>query len=386
MKTVGIICEYNPFHEGHEYMINELRRGGAESVICIMSGNAVQRGELAILPKDRRAAAALASGADAVLELPYPWCAASAEFFARAGVYALAALGVDTIAFGSECADAEALSAAARRAARLSPRSAEDRGSTGSAEEYFNALGDIKPNPNDILAVEYLKAVFKMKLPLDFEVIRRVGAGYNDSERGEGYPSATAVRAALVAGEGYFGLPAASAAVLDEALASGEAPVCIKNAEAAMLAFWRMARDSEALSALAECGGGVAGRLHSCAVKAASAEEFFALAATKKYTNARLRRAALFGLTGVTYADLDALPAYLNLLAVNKNGRAFISAAKRRGGIEIVTKPSRIPDTAAARRQSELARNLDAIYTLAMPKKRENGFFLTKSPIITEIS
>jgi predicted nucleotidyltransferase len=190
----------------------------------------------------------------------------------------------------------------------------------------------------------------------------------------------------LLAGEGYFGLPAASATVLDEALASGEAPVCIKHAEAAMLAFWRMARDSEALSALAECGGGVAGRLHSCAVKAASAEEFFALAATKKYTNARLRRAALFGLTGVTYADLDALPAYLNLLAVNKNGRAFISAAKRRGGIEIVTKPSRIPDTAAARRQSELARNLDAIYTLAMPKKRENGFFLTKSPIITEIS
>ena len=118
MKTVGIICEYNPFHEGHEYMINELRRGGAESIVCIMSGNAVQRGELAILPKNRRAAAALASGADAVLELPYPWCAASAEFFARAGVYALAALGVDTIAFGSECADAEALSAAARRAAR----------------------------------------------------------------------------------------------------------------------------------------------------------------------------------------------------------------------------------------------------------------------------
>lgn len=385
MKTVGIICEYNPFHEGHEYMINELRRGGAEKIICVMSGNAVQRGELAILPKNRRAAAAVMSGADAVFELPYPWCAASAEFFARAGVYALAALGVDTIAFGSECADAEALSAAARRAARLSPRSAEEIGETGNAEEYFNALGDIKPSPNDILAVEYLKAVFKMKLPLDFQVIRRVGAGYNDSKRGEGYPSATAVRTALLAGDGYFGLPTASAAVLDEALASGEAPTCIRNAEAAMLAFWRMARDSELNSTLAECGGGVAQRLHSCAAKASSAEEFFALAATKKYTNARLRRAALFGMTGVTYQDLDALPAYLNLLAVNKNGRAFVSAAKRRGEIAIVTKPSRIPDSDGARRQNELARNLDAIYTLAMPKKRENGFFFTKSPFITEI-
>lgn len=386
MKTVGIICEYNPFHTGHEYMINELRRAGAERIVCVMSGNAVQRGELAILPKDKRAAAALMAGADAVFELPYPWCAASAEFFARAGVYSLSALGVDTIAFGSECADAEALSAAARRAARLSPRTAEDVSATGSAEEYFSALGDIKPSPNDILAVEYLKAVYKMKLPLDFQVIRRVGAGYNDAERGEGHPSATAVRAAILSGGEQFGLPSASAELLKESISNGEAPVCLKNIETAMLAFWRMARDGETLSTLAECGGGVAGRLHSAALRASSIEEFFSLAATKKYTNARLRRAALFGMTGVTYHDLDALPAYLCLLAVSGDGRAFVSAAKRKGEIAIVTKPSRIPETDAARRQSELARNLDAIYTLAMPQKRENAFFLTKSPFIKEIS
>jgi predicted nucleotidyltransferase len=329
------------------------------------------------MPKHERAASAVMGGADAVFELPFPWCAASAEYFARAGVYALSAIGVDTIAFGSESADADALFSAARRASELSCRSIA-QGGVGSATEYFSALKESLSGPNDILAVEYLKAAYKMKLPLSFEVIRRVGAGYNEKERGEGYPSATAVRHAVFSGQPPFGLPDEA---LEMAMSNGSAPVSIKNIESAVLAFWRNCAPSD----LAECGAGVAQRLHSCACKAAGIEEFFELAATKKYTNARLRRAVLFGMTGVTYADLDSSPAYISLLAANENGRSIAAIAKKRGDIPIVTKPSRIPDTANARRQYELTVRLESLYTLAMPQKRESSFFLTRSPIIKEI-
>ena len=109
MKNVGIICEYNPLHGGHKYMFSRLREMGAEKIVCLMSGNAVQRGDFAIMPKNLRAVSASSEGADIVFELPFPYSMGSAEFFASAGVDILARLGVDTIAFGSESGDIELL-------------------------------------------------------------------------------------------------------------------------------------------------------------------------------------------------------------------------------------------------------------------------------------
>ena len=111
MKNVGVICEYNPFHGGHAYLLERVR--DAEAVICLMSGEFTQRGEAAILPPVARAEMALRAGADLVLELPFPYCAGSARYFATAGVNALKRLGADTLAFGSESADLSALLAAA---------------------------------------------------------------------------------------------------------------------------------------------------------------------------------------------------------------------------------------------------------------------------------
>lgn len=104
--VVGVVCEYNPFHKGHEWMIEELRRQGAGAVVCVMSGPFVQRAEAACLPAHLRARAAVQSGADLVFRLPVPWACASAEKFAHGAVGLLAALGcVDTVAFGAETAD-----------------------------------------------------------------------------------------------------------------------------------------------------------------------------------------------------------------------------------------------------------------------------------------
>ena len=100
MKTTGIVCEFNPFHNGHARLLAEAKRRGAEAVVCVMSGNAVQRGELAIVDPYTRAEIALRCGADLVLELPYPWSASSAEGFAKAAVHVLADYA-DAILFGN---------------------------------------------------------------------------------------------------------------------------------------------------------------------------------------------------------------------------------------------------------------------------------------------
>ena len=115
MRTAGIICEYNPLHKGHQWMMDEVRRAGADAIVCAMSGNFVQRGEAAVADKLARAEMALHCGADLVLELPTPWAANTAEIFARGGVALLQKTGVVTdLAFGSECGDAELIKKTAK--------------------------------------------------------------------------------------------------------------------------------------------------------------------------------------------------------------------------------------------------------------------------------
>ena len=186
MKHVGVICEYNPFHQGHAYLLRQLRE--ADTVICLMSGNFTQRGETAILPPVARAAMAVQAGADLVLELPFPFAAASARYFATAGVRGLAALGVDTLAFGSEGGELAPLRAAADRAPEGDFRKTAVNGveNVGDAAAYFTALGEPLAS-NDILAVEYLRALRVEQLPLIPLAVRRVGAGYRETvwENGE---------------------------------------------------------------------------------------------------------------------------------------------------------------------------------------------------------
>lgn len=378
MRNVGIICEYNPLHGGHKYMISRLREMGAEKIICLMSGNAVQRGDLAIMPKSHRALSAVMSGADAVFELPFPYSAGGAEFFASAGVDILARLGVDTIAFGSESGDIEHLRELALKAESYKP-SMDKR--IGTAADYFASLGDLKSN--DILGIEYLKAGKKLAPEMNFITIKRKGAGYYEAAEKGAYPSATEVRQAILAGniESYSEeqLPNESKCAICEALEEGEIAL-VKNVESAVLFFWRNA-DIEKASECAECGGGVAERLSSAAKQAGTLAEMMELAATKRYTDSRLRRAAFFGMLGVTLSDLKSHAAYVNLLAANTLGIEFISSV---GGIEVVSKPSKVPAGEASARQFALSSAFDSLFTLAMNKPRTSGYFVRQSPQIVK--
>ena len=203
MKTVGIICEYNPFHLGHKKQIDTIRShfGPQTRIVCLMSGNFVQRGAPAIFQKSLRAKAAIACGADLVLELPVTYALSSAEGFAAGGVKILSGF-CDYLCFGTETGNAETLMATAK--ALLSPAFSEalrqhlDQGLSFPAARAA-ALGEdasLLANPNDILGVEYCKAILAQNSSMKIFPILRQGC-YHDTVADHENPSATAVRQLL---------------------------------------------------------------------------------------------------------------------------------------------------------------------------------------------
>ena len=212
MKKIGIICEYNPFHSGHAYQMEQIRlREPDAAIVCLMSGHATQRGELAVADKFTRAEMALSCGADVVLELPYPYSSASAAYFAGAGVAILDALGADSLCFGSECADPVLLEQAAVITASPDFHAGvgiRQRNGEGSAAAYFAELrrylqdGSVQLLANDILAVEYVRAIHVLESTMQPMVIRRDGTAYGERRLEEGkHPSATALRELLYRGK-----------------------------------------------------------------------------------------------------------------------------------------------------------------------------------------
>lgn len=391
MRSVGIICEYNPFHNGHLRQIELLREKNAEAVVCLMSGNVTQRGEFACADKYTRARAALASGADLVLELPYPYSAASAEFFAAAGVCMLDALGVDEINFGSESGDAEKLRRSAERTATADfineykkLLSDSPIGSAAAyAEAYRRLYGEeLSDLPNDLLAVAYFKAAHRAKISIELTTVKRIGDGFSETElKGGEYPSATALRGLFFSKEtemAFSNMPSSAAEVYREALEKEDAFSDIHRIETSVLSFFRTT-DPKSLEGIAEAGGGVAQRLCAASRKATSLDGLFELSATKRYTRARLQRAVMFCMTGVTEEDLREEPKYTTLLAANKVGRKFLSSCDS-SSLKIITKPADSPEC----RQKELSIRADSLYTLTLPRPKEADEYLRRFPKISE--
>ncbi len=378
MKKIGIICEYNPFHSGHAYQIATIReREPNAAVVCLMSGHATQRGELAIADKFTRASMAVSCGADIVLELPYPYSAASAAYFAGAGVALLDALGMDELSFGSECADPILLSraAAVTESTDFKERvSMRQRQGEGSAQAYFAELQQIMKTPdlrflaNDILALEYVKAIRVLESSMRPMPLRREGSAYHAREATEGkHPSATALREYLSCGsinESLMFVPKNAKNALMEAINGQYAPVRMSNLDRLIVGFFRL-RASASLTEIAEMQGGLANRLHMAARESMTYAEMLLAASSKSYPTARLRRAILYALTGVTVRDLQTAPSYLSLLAANELGRTMLREWKETSPIPIFAK---FADAACVgARQAELTQALDALFTLAQP-------------------
>ena len=385
----GIVCEFNPFHNGHAYLLESARVLGADNIVCAMSGNAVQRGELAVADKYLRAEAALKCGADLVLEIPYPWSASSAEFFALASIRILSRY-CKAIVFGSECGDIELLQTVAEftlskdfvETFELRKKSGE-----GAASAYFSLISEKmgrELSSNDILGVEYIKAAKKIGADLDFYTVERKGSAYRENSLGlEKNPSATALRNEWSLGSAVFDeyMPTQAAEVFRGAFERGEI-TDMSLLEKVYLAFFRFSH-SEDFAKIAEAEGGIADRMCTLARESRDFSEFWETLRTKRYTDAKLRRAMLFCLTGVSAELLRSVPEYTYLLAANERGRAVLSSVKKtagEGGIKLITKPA---DTLKQSEQFFAEDRLNSLFSIARKNPsslcdsyRKNAFIL----------
>ena len=386
MARFGIVCEYNPLHGGHLYHLDCARRAGADEIVCIMSGNYTQRAEPAMAHKYARAEAAISCGADLVIELPFPYCAGSAEFFACAGVASADAFGCDTLYFGSESGNIDRLKALAT--ACLSPDfkaqyDALIKTNIGTAAAYAKALSlvageDAGALSNDLLGIAYCKAIEAGNYDITPLCTRRVGADYNEKNLTEGYPSATALRK-LCREEGLDALqkhlPAPVFEVLSRAQSKGE---LLGNKTAygtALLAVLRT-MPAEQIEKAALCASGLGARIASAAQGATNLDELYALVSHKSLPDAHVRRAVLYAALGVTEQDLRRTPAYFTVLAANAKGRKMLAELRRTYPVPVVIKPADAPDC----RQRDLSDRADALYTSAMEKPKSSGFFKRFSP------
>ena len=380
MRVFGIICEYNPFHRGHKWQIDELRRLAGEeecAVVCAMSGDFVQRGDFAIERAHARAEAAVRGGTDLVLELPLPWAISSAEGFARGGVSILAATGVvDTLAFGSECGNAAKLQRAAKALLRadfpdaLREELAKGLSFAAARESAARALiGEddaVLREPNDILGVEYCKALLQSGSTIAPLAILRKVVGHNGGEDASAY------------------LTAESAAIYARECAAGRAPVTMQNAERAVLSRLR-AMCEEDFARYDSGNEGLYRRFYDAARTAASADELISAVKTKRYAYARLRRMLLAAYLDVTAADVPPEVPYLRVLACNERGRKLLKTIKKTGSAPVLTK------SADVRALSEEAQKLFALtaraadqYVLAYPELRaaRGSSAWTEGPVI----
>ena len=396
--TVAIICEYNPFHNGHKYQIDQIRHelGEDTEIIAIMSGNYTQRGEMAIIPKTYRAKAACLAGVDLVLELPFPYCASSAEIFARSAVYIINSLGtVDYISFGSESGDIEAIKRVAGALDTDEFKSAlkeltQDRslGYPKLCELAYNKLepeSDFKFTPNNILAVEYVRALIKNSSSLKPHTVLRRGASYLETEiRNEEFSSAMSIREALKR-DGSIDrtqIPDKAFDAFAEAIDKCEAPTDASKLSSAVISHFRL-NPPPAEYDIYDAGDGIYNRLYNASLEANDINSLLKLTESKSYTNARYRRAMWNVFFGVTSSDINAFPEYTQLLAANSRGISLLKKAGRVGTISILTKPSATDSLSdIARRQKNLSDKADMIYELAKPRPKPAGSHLRSTPFI----
>lgn len=342
MEAVGVVAEYNPPHKGHLRHLSLTRAAcpGAAVVAC-MSGNWVQRGDCAVADKWRRARWAAENGVDLVVELPSVFALSSARTFARGAVAILAAAGVSHLSFGCETPDLPRLRtlAAALNDPRLDAALAPflDRGLSYPAARQRALAALVGPEtarlveqPNNNLAAEYLAALDGLSVDITPIAIPRLGA--HDGPLEQEYPSASALRARLREGDITTAQP--------HLAARWDGPVYdLRRLEPVVLCKLRQL-GPEDLAALPDGSDGLGQRLWKAGREAGSLEALYALAKTRRFTAARIRRLALWAALGLSAGDRPAGPGYLRVLAMTRTGVAYL--AERRGAcpLPVVTKPA----------------------------------------------
>lgn len=369
---IAIITEYNPFHLGHEYQIVEAKMAFPDATVtAIMGGIFSQRGMPYITTPYVRAEAALECGADLVLELPFPFSCAPARIFARAGVEIAEKIGADVLLFGSECGSVETLTKTLDRLESDEMKETVERFDDGKTSKmrayslaYEKLYGEDALNmPNDILGIEYLRAIKSLNANITPYTIKRKG---NYKGGGNGFKSASEIRLAYKGSIDDIenGVPENALEIYKKAMKKGLFGSDVeKLASAVMLEFMRDG-DEVAFS-----GGGLYNHLQKHALNANKIDDLIHMACRSKYTLSEITRCIFYTLLHVKSCDLEEKVLYTKLFAANEKGREVLNKIT---DIEIVTKPSATEKLGeAARTQYEKTFYAERAFALTLDGKYE---------------
>jgi predicted nucleotidyltransferase len=397
MKTAAIICEYNPFHNGHKYHIEQTKKlFGATHIAAVMSGNFTQRGDVAIFDKFARAEMALEHGIDLVLELPVTAALASAQQFSAGAVHILNSLNcIDLLSFGSECGDIDLLKETAG-AVVFTEESDEFLGMmrrgltypaalTKTIEKYYeDVIPETLASPNNTLAIEYIKALADTGSGMEPVTIKRHGAGHDSDEP----KLPESILGVYFEAEEIPEIATASASLLRKMIINGDESVekytpctfpadyaSISRLETAILYKLRTMSPLE-ISKAPDVLHGLENRIYKSVKCARSLPELMALIKTKRYTLARLRRIVLCCLLGITKADAKTKPQYVRILGMNEKGREILAKADSALPVD-ASLAALMKKNDGCCKQALLEARCTDIYALAFEKAKPCGLELT---------
>ncbi|MEA4919534.1 MAG: nucleotidyltransferase family protein [Clostridiaceae bacterium] len=397
MKICGITVEYNPFHNGHLYQIARTREllGADTAIVCCMSGDFIQRGEAAIMNKSLRAEAAVRCGADLVLSLPLRYSLSSAQGFADGAVHILTMAGARYISFGAEDEDTAKLLEIANLILEKSViegtiKNMQEGLSFALAREreLFKRIKErsaIISKPNNILGVEYIRAVIEQNAGMEPIAIPRAGSVHDGDMALDGIASASYLRKAIRAGNtselGQY-MPKQSLDILLKANDEGLVMADISRLDCAITAV--LSRQKiEDIASLPDASEGIEYRLASAIEKGRTFDEICDLAKTKRYAHSRIRRMLYCAFLGIE-ARGRTLPTFTRVLAFNNKGREVLSAIEDREGFAFITKPAsakKLPHDSLA--EFELEARAASAYDMALPgfMNLQKGREWTKGPV-----
>lgn len=382
MKIGAVVCEYNPFHNGHKYHLQKMRSSKITHIVSIMSGDFTQRGEPAILSKYVRTKMALINGADLVIELPTTYSMSYAENFAQSATHLINALGcVDTISFGCETPDIKKFSAIIdfleTNEYRQILKKALTKGLTfakARSETIKCKLGknyaQILNYPNNILALEYIKAMYTNNMDLEILPIKRIDAHHDSITHSDNIASAKHIRDLLKSQNNEYKqyIPENTYELIQDELLHLRAPTNISYIERGILAKMHTI-SKNALTKLPDVTEGLENKFKKDISNSSSLTELILNVKSKRYTYARLQRIPMYAFLGIKKKHLNTKPPYIKILGLNKKGQEILSVAKQTASLPIISKNSQIKSCDKLtqkifKRQETYSR----IYELCMPQ------------------
>ncbi len=409
-KILGVIAEYNPFHNGHLYHLNESKKFvGADYTVAVMSGNFVQRGDTSLIDKWSKAEMAIHSGVDLVLELPAVYSVSSAENFAEGSIKTLNSLKiVDCVSFGCELADINVLNECAKVIHEepkafvsllnheLSKGFSFPKARENALLMYLNDIrtyANVLSSPNNILAIEYLKALMKYNSSMAPIGIKRTKTNYDDTEIVDGFASATAIRKIAYTNDIWSlreVMPKTSFDIMYECLRSGKAVSSLSKFQSEIIYLLRRMNLSE-IAELPDVSEGLEYAIKNAANSCNTVEEFINIIKSKRYTTTRLKRILVYALLGITKKDIDLsrkLTPYIRVLGFNDKGKELLSGISHANPkLEIITSIKSFMESSANRNlKLMLQKDIFAtdVYTLGYNYESVSGLDYTHPIVYVE--